>query len=106
MFLVCIDKNIRKCKEVKDYKILKFGKNSLSKNNPDKIIYNFSSVTLSGSDKSLLSPGLNFALLPVSLEYSEYLVDYELNFRETLSLETSHFYRELLKSSLFVFQDL
>ena len=35
-----------------------------------------------------------------SLEYSEYLVDYELCFRDTLSLETSHLDRELLKSRL------
>ena len=62
IFLICNDKNIQKCKEVQDQKILKLGKNSLSRNNPDKVIYNFSSVTLSDSDKSLLSKGLNFAL--------------------------------------------
>ena len=61
----------------RDTKILKLGKNSLSRNNPDKVIYNFSSVTLSVSDKSLLNKGLNFALPPASLEYSEYLVDYQ-----------------------------
>ena len=61
----------------RDTKILKLGKNSLSRSNPDKVIYNFSSVTLSVSDKSLLDKGLNFALPPASLEYSEYLVDYQ-----------------------------
>ena len=44
--------------------------------------------------------GLNFAFPPASLEYSEYLVDFELFFRDTLSLETSHLDRELLKSRL------
>ena len=39
----------------------------------------------SDSDKYLLSKGLN--LLPASLEYSEYLVDFELFFRDMLSLE-------------------
>ena len=97
IFLICNDKNIQKRKEVQDCKILKLGKNSLSRNNSDKVIYNFSSVTLSDSDKSLLSKGLNFALPPVSLEYSEYLVDYELFSRDTVSLETSHLDRELLK---------
>ena len=100
IFSICNDKDIRKCKEVQDPKILKLGKNSLSRNNPDKVIYNFSSVTLSDSDKSLLSKGLNFALPPASLEYSEYLVDYELFFRDTLSLETSYLDRELLKVAL------
>ena len=48
----------------------------------------------------MLSKGLNFALPPASLEYSEYLVNYELFFRYVLSLETSHLDRELLKSRL------
>ena len=100
IFLICNAKNILECKDVQDRKILKLGKNSLSRSNPDKVIYNVSSVTLSDSDKSLSNKGLNFALQPASLEYSEYLVDYELFFRDTFSLETSHFDRELLKSRL------
>ena len=72
---MCNDKNIRKNKEVLDRKIIKLSKNSLRRNNFDKVIYNFSSVNLKDSDKSLLSKGLNFALPPGSLEYSEYLVD-------------------------------
>ena len=80
--------------------VLELCKNSLSRNNPHKVIYNFSSVTLSDSDKSLLSKGLNSALSAASLQYSEYLVDYELFFRDALSLETSHLDRELLKSRL------
>ena len=91
---------MQKCKEVQDCKILKLGKNSSSRSNPYKVIYNFSSVTLSDIDKSLLSKGLNFALPPASLEYSEYLVDYELFFRDTLSLKISHLDRELRKSRL------
>ena len=100
IFLICNDKNLRKCQEVQDRKILKLGKNSLSRNNTDKFIYNFSSVTLSDSDKFLLSKDLNFALPPTSLGYSEDLVNYELFFRDTLILETSHLDRELLKSRL------
>ena len=97
---MCNDNNIRKCKEVQDRKIIELSKNSLGRNNLDKVIYNFSSVNLTDSDKSLLSKGLNFALPPASLEYSEYLVDFELFFRDTLSLETSHLDRGLLKSRL------
>ena len=100
IFFICNDKNMQKCKEVQDCKILKLGKNSLSRSNPYKVIYNFSCVTLSDIDKSLLSKGLNFALPPASLEYSEYLVDYELFFRDTLSLKISHLDRELRKSRL------
>ena len=86
------DKNIRKYEKVEDCKIIKLSKNSLSRNNPDKMI--------SDSDKSLLSKGLNFVLAPASLELLEYLVDFELFFRDTLSLETSHLDRELPKSRL------
>ena len=68
IFLMCNDKNIQKWKEVQDHKIIKLSKNSLSRNNPNKVIYNFSSVNLSDSDKSFLSKGLNFALPPASLE--------------------------------------
>ena len=51
--------------------------------------------------ENLFSKSLNFALQPASLEYSEYLVDFELFFfRDTLSLETSHPDLELLKSRL------
>ena len=58
------------------------------------------SVTISDSDKSLLSKGLNFALPPASLEYSEYLVNYEPFFRDKLSLETYQLDCDLLKSRL------
>ena len=100
IFFIFNDKNKRKCKKVQDLKILKLVKNSLSINNPDIGIYNFSCVTLSDSDKSLLSKCLNFVLPHASLEYSEYLVDYELLFRDTLSLETFHLDRVLLESRL------
>ena len=62
IFLMCNDKNIQKWKEVQDHKIIKLSKNSLSRNNPNKVIYNFSSVNLSDSDKSLLSKGLKFCI--------------------------------------------
>ena len=60
--------NARKCK------ILKFGEDSSRRNNPDKVFYNLSSDTL--------SKRLNFALPTTSLEYSDYLVDYQ-SFLET-----------------------
>ena len=94
------DKNIKKCKAVQDCNILNLGKNSLSRNTPEKVIYNFSSVTLSDSNKSLLSKDLNFALPSSSLDYSKHLVDHELFFRDMLSLETSQLDCELLKSCL------
>ena len=50
IFLMRNDQNIQKCKGVENCKITKLSKNSVSRNNPNKIIYNFSSVNLSDSD--------------------------------------------------------
>ena len=63
------------CVRLLDHKIIKLIKNSLSIKNSDTVIYSFSSVNLSDSDKSLLSKGLNSTFPPASLEYSEYLVE-------------------------------
>ena len=64
----------------------------------DKVVYNFSSVTLSDSNKSLLSEA--FSSPTTSLEYSEYLVNHEHFFGDMLNLETSHLDCELLMSRL------
>ena len=99
IFLICYGKNIQKWKEVQYCKILKLGKNSLSRSNPNKVIYNFSSVTLSDSDKSLLSKSLNFACH--TLLWNIWNIWLIMNcFSETLNLDTSHLDCELLKSRL------
>lgn len=100
MFLIFNDKNIRKCKEVQKHKVFRLGKNSLRRNNPDKVIYNFSSVTLRGNDKSLLSTGLSFALC--LLFWSIWNIQLITNcfFRDTLNLETTHLDCKLLKCRL------
>ena len=99
IFLICYGKNIQKWKEVQYCKILKLGKNSLSRSNPNKVIYNFSSVTLSDSDKFLLSKSLNFACH--TLLWNIWNIWLIMNcFSETLNLDTSHLDCELLKSRL------
>ena len=49
---------------------------------PDKVIYNFSNYHLTDSDKSLLIKGLNFAIPPKKIEYSKFLLPFELLFRD------------------------
>ena len=55
--------------------------------NPDKIIFNYSSHKLSKSVKSLLCKGLNFAIPPDKLEYSNYILPFELLYRDIKDLD-------------------
>ena len=52
---------------------------------PNKVIYNFSNYHLTDSDKSLLIKGLNFAIPPKKIEYSKFLLPFELLFRDIKS---------------------
>ena len=54
---------------------------------PDKIIFNYSSYNLSKSEKSLLCKGLNFVISPDKLEYSDYLLPFELLYCDIKGLD-------------------
>ena len=56
----------------------------------DKIIFNYSSYTLSKSEKRLLCKGANFAIPPDNFEYSHYLVPFELLYRGIKDLDLSN----------------
>ena len=49
-------------------------------NDPNKVIYNFPNYHLTDADKSLLIKGLNFAIPPKKIEYSKFLLPFELLF--------------------------
>ena len=53
----------------------------------DKIIFNYSSYTLSKSEKDLLCKGLNLAIPPDKLEYSDYLLPFEHLYRDIKGLD-------------------
>ena len=52
---------------------------------PNKVIYNFSSYHLTDFDKLLLIEVLNFAIPPKKIEYSKFLLLFELLFRDIKS---------------------
>ena len=52
------------------------------KHNSDEVIYNYSKVILTENDKSLLCKGLRFAVPPKKLKYHEYMLPFELLFRD------------------------
>ena len=90
LFLISNDKSLKKKREVQNKKLQRliptFMKDVTDfKHEPDKVIFNFSPYLLTESDKSLLLKGLNFAIPPKNLEYSKFLLPFELLFREIKS---------------------
>ena len=67
---------------------------------PDKIIFNYSSYTLSKKEKSLLCKGLNFAIPPDKLEYSDYLLPFELLYHDIKDLDMPNEKPNFLKAKI------
>ena len=67
----------------------------------DKTIFNYSSYNLSKSEKKLFCTGLNFAIPPDKLEYSDYLLPFELLYRDIKDLdlpnEKTNFFKAKIK---------
>ena len=57
------------------------------KQDPEKVIFNFSKVSLTEAEKSLLVKGLSFSLPPKQLSYSNYLINFELFYRSIDNLK-------------------
>ena len=71
------EKSIFKCRHVKHKRLRNLipgckPETSLESHDPEKVIYNFSSHTLSDSEKSLLCKGLRFALSPKKIDYADF----------------------------------
>ena len=84
LFLVGNDKAISKHKETQNKKLVKLIGSPLNKitHDPEKVIYNFSKHVLTEAEKSVLCKGLQFAVPPKTIEYSEYMLPFELLFRD------------------------
>ena len=67
---------------------------------PEKVISNFSFHTFSDSEKSLLCKGLRFALPPKKIDYADFLVQFELLYRDTLEFNLPSEKRDFLKNKL------
>ena len=53
---------------------------------PSKVIFNFSKCELSDCEKGLLAKGLDFSLPPKYLDHADYLVNFELLYRNIHNL--------------------
>ena len=59
----------------------------LPKHNPDEVIFNYSKISLSDAEKSLLVRELRFSLPPEKLNYADYFTNFELFYRSILNLD-------------------
>ena len=71
--------------------------NSDTSHDAHKVIFNFSSHVHA---KSLLRKGLNFVILPKDINYTDYILPFELLYRDINSLKISNFELDCLKARL------
>ena len=57
----------------------------------EKVIFNFSSIKLSSSDKDLLYKGFRFAIPPKQIDYSNFMTECELLYRSRFIYEVDLF---------------
>ena len=99
------EKSILECRHIQQKKLRNFipgrkTETSLDSHGPEEVFSNFSSHTLSDSEKSLLRKGFRFALPPKKIHYGEFLVRFELLHRDTLELNLPYEKGNLLKNKL------
>ena len=76
VFLTSKNNNIQKVWKVQGKRI------SVTSHVLEKVLLNFSNHSLAEHQKSLLSRGLNFAILPKNINYADYLLPLKLLFRD------------------------
>ena len=87
LFLVANDKSILHHDNTQKLKLKNLLEISLievtnDSHDPNKVIFNFSSYELSDVEKRVLCKGLNFSVKPKLIEYSEFLLPFELLFQD------------------------
>ena len=65
-----------------------------------KVIFNYSSLALTDSEKYLLCKGLRFAIPPDKLEYSDFLLLFELFYRDMQNPDFTDQKKQLLKATI------
>ena len=70
---------------------------------PEKVIFNFSSLELSVDEKLLLCEDLNFSIPPKQLDYADHMLPFELLFRDINKNEMLNEDKEFIKTRLYCF---
>ena len=71
-----------------------------SSHDPEKVIFNISSYELSSSNRNLLSKELRFAIPPKQIDYSNFMTEFELLYRNTLDLSMTTEEKDRFKTKL------
>ena len=104
-FLVPNDKSIYKIRKNRGKKLHNLFlndsyHNSVTSHDPDMVIFNFSGHVLNTNGKSLQSKGLNFVIPTKNINYTDYMLPFELLYRDVDSLQVSNFDKGFIKRRL------
>ena len=102
-FLTSNNKNILKYRKVQGKKISKLCfynsyYESLTSHDREKVLFKFFNYSLLEQEKSLLSRVLNFVIPPKNLNYADYLLLFELLFRDIDFCEIPSYDKEFMRS--------
>ena len=88
LFLVKNDKSLRSHQKIHSTKLLALTKgiNNYG-HDPKAVIFNFSKYKLTKQEESLLSKCLQFAIPPIEIEYTDFMLPFELLYRDIKSEE-------------------
>ena len=82
-FLIRNDRMMDKIRLTQEKKLIKLGLRTANEtNDPEKVIFNFSTRILNSSEKSLLAKGLNLSIPPKKLNYADFLMPFEVLYKE------------------------
>ena len=87
LFFRVKDKVLKSKSSVQQKQFYKLLQERQTENDPKKSYFNLSEYALSDIEKKLLAKGLNFCLPPKQLKYADYLVHFELFYRDIRKLE-------------------
>ena len=96
------DKAILKHKQIQNKKLnnLKVTMLENSSHDPDKVIFNFLDYKLTEREKSVLCKGLEFAISPNKLDYADFMLPFELLFRDIKNTDLSILQTKAVKSKI------
>ena len=102
IFLVGNDRSIFKHQNIHDKKFCKLSNSFVgdASHDPEQVVHNFSSHILTEAEKSVLCRGLQFALPPKTLKYADYMVSFELIYRDIKTTNLNTLQNETIKSKL------
>ena len=103
LFVVKNDKSLRFHQKIHSKNLLALTKGiNVVGHDPKTVIFNFSKYKLTKQEESLLSKGLQFAIPPTEIEDTDFMLPFELLYRDIKSEEVPSEDLKILKNKLLV----